>query len=97
MQPNVEFSDAASPEDPVDGPVTFEGEKIVLTKRGRRFEFYCAPGQEAQWLRDLSLRVDDPASGLDWFDAAVLAHHVGRRLRLQLERHRRTTAWRQAS
>lgn len=59
--------------------------ELVLVKRGQRYVFRCAPGEEAQLLEQLRTLVDDPGNDLTWFDAAVLSHQVGRRLSQKLK------------
>lgn len=60
--------------------------ELVLVKNGQRYVFRCAPGDEPDLLRRLGDLVRDPRMDLDWFDAAVLSHQIGKRLGTQLQR-----------
>ena len=72
-------------QDTARGPVYWDGDQqLVLEKHGQRYSFRCLPGDESQLLNQLAQLVDDPESGLDWFDAAVLSHHMGERLRQRI-------------
>ncbi|MEE9403657.1 MAG: hypothetical protein V3V20_02085 [Algisphaera sp.] len=57
-----------------------DADELVLIKGGRRFVFPCPPGGEAALLTQLRLMVDDPETGLNWFDAAVVSHEMGQRM-----------------
>lgn len=72
----------------VDGPVWDNDHELVLVKKGKRHVFRCEPGQESALLNQLAVMVDDPGNDLDWFDAAVLSHHMGMRLRKKLQRRK---------
>jgi hypothetical protein len=67
-----------------DGPDA--ARQIALVKHGQRYIFRYAPGEESQVLASLVELAKDPDSELDWFDAAVLCHQMGKRLSQQLER-----------
>jgi len=54
--------------------------ELVLVKAGERFVFPCPPGGEAELLTRLRKLVTDPASRLNWFDAAVVSHAMGQRM-----------------
>ena len=54
--------------------------ELVLVKAGQRYVFRCAPGEEFDLLVVLADLVRDPDTDLNWYDAAVLAHVLGRRL-----------------
>lgn len=58
---------------------------LVLVKGAQRYVFRCAPGQEHELLLQLPRQVADPSSNLDWFDAAVLSHALGQRMRQRLK------------
>ena len=60
--------------------------ELVLVKRGQRFVFRYLPGQESEMLANLAEMARDPKSEIDWFDAAVLSHQMGRALSTQLSR-----------
>ncbi|QDU72327.1 hypothetical protein [Mucisphaera calidilacus] len=71
------------------GPVWDNEHELVLEKKGQRHVFRCGPGEESALLNQLALMVDDPKNNLDWFDAAVLSHHMGLRMRRRLEDKRK--------
>ncbi|MCC5829785.1 MAG: hypothetical protein JJU36_10105 [Phycisphaeraceae bacterium] len=59
---------------------------LVLEKGGKKLVIRYGPGEEARviaGLRELAGRND---SDLTWFDAAVLSHELGKRLKARLER-----------
>ena len=58
--------------------------ELVLVKQGQRYVFRCAHGQEPQLLDQLIDMARDPASGIEWFDAAMLSHQLGTRMVDQL-------------
>jgi hypothetical protein len=83
-----------SPIPPDDAPRLEAGgdDQLVLVKNGRRYAFDCPPGREPELIEHFRQLVDDPASEINWFDAAVLTHQLGERMsdRLsQLVRNRR--------
>lgn len=51
---------------------------LSLVKGVERFVFSYHDGQEAQVLASVVALAGDPASPLDWFDAAVLSYQMGR-------------------
>ncbi len=51
--------------------------ELVFVKAGERFVFRYTEGDEEGVLQSLKQMASDPASGLDWFDAAVLTHQLG--------------------
>lgn len=63
-----------------------DARQLVLIKKGQRYVFRYEEGQEAQILAHLADLVRSGQSDLDWFDAAVLSHQMGRRLGDKLER-----------
>jgi hypothetical protein len=63
--------------------------QLVFTKHGQNFIFRYAPGEEARVLENLTVMARDPDSGLDWFDAAVLSHQLGRHISEDLEQLRK--------
>ena len=54
--------------------------ELVLVKGEQRYLFRCGHGEEADLLVALADLVRDPDTDFNWFDAAVLAHVIGRRL-----------------
>jgi hypothetical protein len=65
------------------------GRQLVFTKHGQSYIFRYAPGEEARVLKSLTVMARDPDSGLDWFDAAVLSHQLGRHIRADLDQLRK--------
>ena len=59
--------------------------QIVLVKKGRRYVFRYELGEETKLLHHLVGLVQKGEGELDWFDAALLSHQMGRRLGNQLE------------
>ena len=51
--------------------------ELVLCKRGQRYVFACAPGEQMLLLEQLRRMARDPDSGIEWFEAALLARHLG--------------------
>jgi hypothetical protein len=60
--------------------------QVALQKGQQRYVFHCAPGEEAKLLASLARLADDPATDLDWFDAAVLSHQLGRQMGQNMQR-----------
>ncbi len=60
--------------------------RLTLAKEGHHYVFTYEPGRELDVLTHLVTIVQDPGSGLDWYDAAVLAHQMGAQMTAQLER-----------
>jgi 3-oxoacyl-[acyl-carrier-protein] synthase III len=58
--------------------------QLTLEKQGRRWVFRYAPGQETQMLHSLADAARTGDSDFDWFDAAVLAHQMGEKMRQRL-------------
>ena len=65
--------------------------ELVLVKRDQRYVFRYAPGEEQEMLQTLVRLAQDPGSDIDWFDAAVLSHQVGRRISQQLDQMMKTS------
>jgi hypothetical protein len=59
--------------------------QVVLVKDGQRFVFRYEQGEESKVLASLMQMAKDPDNQLDWFDAAVLSHQMGRRMSKRLE------------
>jgi len=75
------------PAAPVTSCVEVDGvRELTLEKHGERFVFTCPTGEEEPLLEQLIHMVRDPNCPLDWFDAAVLSHQMGRRLGDQLRK-----------
>lgn len=60
--------------------------ELVLTKGEHRYVFRCPPGDESGLFDQLAQMVRDPETDLNWFDAAVLSHQMGRRMSDRLDR-----------
>lgn len=60
-------------------------QQLVLVKRDQRWVLKYMPGEESAVLHWLAGEARNPASALDWFDAAVLSHQMGSQLAQQLE------------
>ena len=58
--------------------------EIVFVKHGKRYTFRCRHGHEAELLGQLAEHVRDPDNQLDWFDAAVISHQMGQKLKERL-------------
>ncbi|MEM7681109.1 MAG: hypothetical protein AAF288_04050 [Planctomycetota bacterium] len=63
-------------------------EELVLVKDGQRFAFICPTGREADLIDRLAEAADRPEAGLTWFDAALVADHLGRRWSGRLDERR---------
>lgn len=59
--------------------------QLSLCKGKERFVFRYQPGQEADVIDAFASMASRPASGFDWFDAAVLSYQMGRRLETELD------------
>jgi hypothetical protein len=77
-QPNKPTADPA-----VDA--TQRGESLVLVKNDQRYVFQCAAGQEQALIQQLRDMAEDPQHALGWFDAAVLCHQLGQRIKVRLQ------------
>ncbi|WP_432799485.1 hypothetical protein [Poriferisphaera sp. WC338] len=66
--------------------------ELVLVKHGQRFVFRCKHGREADLISQLAEQVRNPDCELDWFDAAVISHQMGQKLKERLGNmmHRKT-------
>lgn len=58
--------------------------QLTLVKQGRRYIFRYSVGEEANFLKGLEAMARSPESDITWFDAAVLSHQMGQRLRQDL-------------
>lgn len=61
-----------------DGSLKAERRCLSLLKGCHRYVFQYATGHEPEVLASIVELADDPASGLDWFDAAVLSFQMGK-------------------
>ena len=61
-----------------DGSLKAEQRCLNLVKGRHRYVFQYATGHEPEVLASIVELADDPASGLDWFDAAVLSFQMGK-------------------
>jgi hypothetical protein len=62
-----------------------DSRQLTLIKRGQYFLFRYRPGDEASVIQNLIAKAEDPASPLDWFDAAVLSHQMGHRMASEMQ------------
>lgn len=58
---------------------------LALDCNGHRYTFRYRCGEERQVLQALVAMAEDPASKIDWYDAAMLSHGVGVSLGEMLE------------
>jgi hypothetical protein len=62
-----------------------DSRQLTLIKRGQYFLFRYRAGDEASVIQNLITKAEDPASPLDWFDAAVLSHQMGHRMAAEMQ------------
>ena len=60
---------------------------LTLAKGRQRYVFWYSDGQEAELLGTLVKLAGDPATDLDWFDAAVLSYQMGKGIGNTADRH----------
>ena len=53
---------------------------IEFTARDHAYRFVCAPGDETTLMHAVRSMADDPTEDLDWFDAALVAYELARRV-----------------
>ncbi len=53
---------------------------LTMVKGRHRYVFQYAEGSEAELLGALVSLANEPESGFDWFDAAVLSYQMGQQL-----------------
>jgi hypothetical protein len=58
---------------------------LTMVKGRHRFVFEYVEGSEAELLGSLVELANDPESGFEWFDAAVLSYQMGQRLSRELD------------
>lgn len=73
--PRLELSDAPA------------GRCVVIRCDGRAYAYRCAPGQERELLDSVLTDARDEAHPLTFFDAALIAHRLGRQLADDLDQH----------
>jgi hypothetical protein len=61
-----------------DGAIEAESRCLSLLKGRHQYVFQYAAGREPEVLASIVELADDPASGLDWFDAAMLSFQMGK-------------------
>lgn len=66
-------------------PLPANQRQLALVKKGHRYVFHYAPGQECELLERLVGLAHEPGGTLGMFDVAVLSHQLGRCLSQQLE------------
>jgi hypothetical protein len=59
-----------------------ERDSMILTlfKNKHTYIICCPPGEELAVINFLITKARDPDSGLDWFDASIMAHQMGQPL-----------------
>jgi|GEM_PF-5275871 len=73
--PRLELSDAPA------------GRCVVIRCDGRAYAYRCVPGQERELLDSVLTDARDEAHPLTFFDAALIAHRLGRQLADDLDQH----------
>ncbi|MCX5659149.1 MAG: hypothetical protein NTW19_05430 [Planctomycetota bacterium] len=58
--------------------------EVTLVKNGKQFTFRYTAGDELRLMKSLADMARDPASGIGWFDAALLSHQMGRGMEQEL-------------
>ena len=61
-----------------DGSLKAEHRCLSLLKGRHQYVFQYATGHEPEVLSSIVELAENPASGLDWFDAAVLSFQMGK-------------------
>jgi hypothetical protein len=82
MSDAIPQPDAAPPS---PAPTENGTRQITFTKHGQCYVFRYTPGEEAGILESLAAMARDKDSGVDWFDAAVLSHQLGRHISQDLD------------
>ena len=59
--------------------------QLLLDRNGHRYTFRYRAGEEWQMLDALIAMAEDPASDIEWYDAAMLSHGIGAGLREMLQ------------
>lgn len=60
---------------------TISTETLTLQKQDQQWVFRYETGREAAFLQGIADRARDPECELTWFDAALLSHQIGQRLK----------------
>lgn len=81
----------STPQQPSDGqahpPAPARGDavrEVTLVKNGKQYVFRYTAGDELRLMKSLADMARDPASGIGWFDAALLSHQMGRGMEQEL-------------
>lgn len=82
MHPHANDNPTGDPS--ADGAPCTEHE-ITLLKNGHRWRLACAAGEEPELLEAVSELADDDRVAFDWFDAALVAHELKRRVHEAIE------------
>ena len=80
------FENSQSPDGELQSGDLGLDRQLALVKRGHRYVFRYGSGEESKILEELVELARDPTVDLDWFDAAVLTHQLGRQMSEQLDR-----------
>jgi len=59
-------------------------QEVTLLKDGHRWRLVCAAGEEPELLEAVSELADADDIDFDWFDAALVAHELKRRVHASL-------------
>jgi hypothetical protein len=59
--------------------------EVTLLKNGHRWRLACRSGEEPELLEAVSELADADDVDFDWFDAALVAHELKRRVHAELD------------
>jgi hypothetical protein len=59
--------------------------EVTLLKNGHRWRLVCAAGEEPELLEAVSELAEADDIDFDWFDAALIAHELKRRVHAAIE------------
>jgi len=75
----------AKPSRPGDPYASGCEHEVTLLKDGHRWRLICCAGEEPELLEAVSELADADDIDFDWFDAAMVAHELKRRVHAALE------------
>jgi len=79
---------ASHDDDTTPAQAVVESDRLVVVKGDQRFTFHCAPGEETGLMQQLRELAADQGHPFTWFDAAMVCHQLGQRMKQQLTRNR---------
>lgn len=82
MQPHARDNQNDGPKGEGDPCAEHE---VTLLKNGHRWRLACATGEEPELLEAVSELAEADDVDFDWFDAALIAHELKRRVHAALE------------